>query len=47
VFGNRVAWAKSHLKMAGPLEAPKRGAYKITQRRLEAVGPNPSFIKGG
>ncbi|HMO51518.1 MAG TPA: restriction endonuclease [Kiritimatiellia bacterium] len=44
VFRNRVAWAKSHLKMAGLLEAPKRGIYKITERGLEAVGQNPPFI---
>ncbi|HMO52188.1 MAG TPA: winged helix-turn-helix domain-containing protein [Kiritimatiellia bacterium] len=47
MFRNRVAWAKSHLKMAGLLEAPKRGIYKITERGLEAVGQNPPFIKDG
>jgi len=47
VFRYRAAWAKSHLKMAGLLEAPKRGIYKITERGLEAVGQNPPFIKGG
>ncbi len=47
VFRNRVAWAKSHLKMAGLLETPKRGIYKITERGLEAVGQKPSFIRGG
>ncbi len=47
VFRNRVAWATSHLKMAELLEAPKRGIYKIAERGLEAVGQNPSFIKGG
>jgi restriction system protein len=44
VFQNRVAWAKSHLKMAGLLENPKRGIYKITERGLEAVRKNPSVI---
>ena len=31
IFRNRVAWAKSHLKMAGLLETPKRGIYRITE----------------
>ena len=44
VFRNRVAWAKSHLKMAGLLETPKRGIYKITERGLEAVRKNPAAI---
>ena len=30
VFANRVAWAKSHLKGAGLLEAPKRGSHRLT-----------------
>jgi restriction system protein len=47
VFRYRVAWAKSHLKMAGLLEAPRRGIYRITERGLEAVGQNPAFIKCG
>ena len=44
VFRNRVAWAKSHLKMAGLLENPKRGIYKITERGLETVRKNPPLI---
>lgn len=44
VFRNRVAWAKSHLKMAGLLETPKRGIYKITERGLETVRKNPPLI---
>jgi restriction system protein len=30
VFTNRIAWAKSHLKGAGMLDAPKRGVSVIT-----------------
>lgn len=44
IFRNRVAWAKSHLKMAGLLETPKRGIYRITERGLETVRNNPPFI---
>ncbi len=32
VFTNRVAWAKTHLRMAGLLEATARGVFKITPR---------------
>jgi len=44
IFRNRVAWAKSHLKMAGLLETPKRGIYRITERGLETVRKNPTMI---
>src|SRR3990172_5835551 len=44
IFRNRVAWAKSHLKMAGLLANPKRGIYKITERGLEIVRKNPPLI---
>ena len=29
LFANRFGWAKSHLKMAGLLEAPRRAVMKI------------------
>lgn len=32
VFTNRVAWAKTHLRMAGLIEAPSRGVFQITKR---------------
>lgn len=44
VFTNRVAWAKSHLKAAGLLEAPQRGFYKITPRGLEVLKRNPERV---
>ena len=44
VFRNRVAWAKSHLKMAGLLESPKRGIYKITERGLDVLRKKPTLI---
>lgn len=44
IFVNRVAWAKSHLKMAGLLESPRRGVFKITPRGLEVVEGNPPAI---
>lgn len=44
IFRNRVAWAKSHLKMAGLLESPKRGVYKITERGQEVLRKKPQLI---
>ena len=32
LFYNRLAWAKTHLTMAGLLEAPRRGVFRITPR---------------
>lgn len=37
VFTNRVAWAKTHLRMAGLLEAPSRGIFRITERGLSLL----------
>jgi len=38
VFVNRVAWAKSHLKGAGLIEAPQRAVYRITPRGMTLLG---------
>ncbi len=37
VFTNRVAWAKTHLRMAGLIEPTGRGVFKITARGLELL----------
>jgi restriction system protein len=44
VFRNRVAWAKSHLKMAGLLANPRRGIYQITTRGQELLTKPPTAI---
>jgi restriction system protein len=44
VFRNRVAWAKSHLKMAGLLANPRRGIYQITARGKEVLAKSPTGI---
>jgi restriction system protein len=44
VFRNRVAWAKSHLKMAGLLANPRRGIYQITQRGQEVLAKPPPAL---
>lgn len=43
-FRNRVAWAKSHLKMAGLLEFPKRGIFKITDLGRNVLQKKPPAI---
>jgi len=43
-FPNRVAWAKSYLKMAGLLENTRRGYFKITESGKKVLENNPSEI---
>ena len=44
VFVNRVAWAKTHLKMAGLLDSPKRGYSSITPLGLKVLAEFPERI---
>lgn len=44
IFGNRVAWARTYLKKAGLLDAPKRGVLCITERGLNILKENPNRI---
>jgi restriction system protein len=44
IIDNRVGWARSHLKIAGLLEDPKRGYVKITQLGTETIAKNPQDI---
>jgi restriction system protein len=44
VFTNRIAWARSHLTMAGMLEKTGKGRFRITQRGKDALSSNPSTI---
>jgi restriction system protein len=43
-LGNRVAWARTYLKKAGLLEAPRRGHIQITKRGLETVASQPKRV---
>jgi len=43
-FDNRVAWARAHMKMAGLLENPGRGIFRITDRGLAALKQKPIQI---
>jgi restriction system protein len=44
VFTNRLAWARSHLTMAGLLEKTGKGRFRITKRGKEAMASNPASI---
>ena len=44
IFTNRVAWAKSHFKQAGLLDAPRRGVYRLTERGREVLRGHPGPI---
>lgn len=44
VFGNRVGWAKAHLKAAGLLEFPRRGIARLTDRGAEVLAGKPDAV---
>ncbi len=44
ILNNRVAWAKTYLKKAGLLEAPRRGVFTITDRGKSVLTQNPAKI---
>ncbi len=44
IIGNRVAWAKAHMKMAGLIDSPRRGYVKITTLGGETLNSRPERI---
>jgi restriction system protein len=44
LFANRVGWARTYLKKAGLLSAPKRGMIQITDRGLHVLKENPKRV---
>ena len=44
IFKNRIGWARTYLKKAGLLEAPRRGVFKITGKGLITLAKNPVRI---
>ena len=44
VFGSRVGWARSYLKQAGILEAPKRGVLRITATGKALLASDPPRV---
>lgn len=45
IFYDRVNWAKTYIKKAGLVEAPKRGSIKITKLGLELLNKKPKQLK--
>jgi len=44
LFASRVGWARTYLKKAGLLDAPKRGILSISARGIEILKKNPKKI---
>ena len=44
IFKNRIGWARTYLKKAGLVEAPKRGVFQITERGQKILSTNPIRI---
>ena len=44
VFSNRVGWARTYLKQAGLLDAPRRGYFVISKRGLAFFNTHPAEI---
>jgi restriction system protein len=43
-FDNRVGWARTYMRKAGLLEAPRRGYFQITERGLEVLAKDPEAV---
>ena len=44
IFKNRIGWARTYLKKAGLIEAPKRGVFKVTDRGIKSLASSPVRI---
>lgn len=44
IFSNRVGWAKTYLKKAELVEAPRKALFKITTKGQEVLSSNPEII---
>ncbi len=44
IFKNRIGWARTYLKKAALIEAPRRAVFKITERGMQTLASNPSKI---
>ena len=44
VFSNRVAWAKTHMKVAGLIDNPNRGRVSISERGRAVLARKPAEI---
>lgn len=46
-FGNRVAWALTHMAKAGLIDRPARGRYLLTERGRQVLAQHPSRVDMG
>lgn len=44
IFYDRISWAKTYLKNAKLIEAPKRGTFKISSRGLELLRDDVAYL---
>jgi restriction system protein len=44
ILDNRLGWARTYLKKAGLLSAPKRGTVQITERGLQVLRDHPNRV---
>lgn len=44
IFKNRIGWARTYLKKAALIEAPRRAVFKITKRGMLTLASNPAKI---
>lgn len=44
IFDNRIGWARTYMKKAGLIEAPKRGVNRIMPRGLDVLQKKPERI---
>jgi restriction system protein len=44
IFDNRIGWARTYMKKAGLIEAPRRGVNRITPRGLDVLKKKPGRI---
>jgi restriction system protein len=44
IFDNRIGWARTYMKKAGLIEAPKRGVNRISPRGMDVLKQKPQRI---
>jgi restriction system protein len=44
IFDNRIGWARTYMKKAGLIEAPKRGVNRISARGMDVLKQKPQRI---
>lgn len=44
VFMNRLGWARTYMKKAGLMDAPKRGVLPVSQRSVDVLAKGPARV---